>query len=134
MDLRIENVVKLMRKRLVNTTEDKFDKYKEIIGRRIRRKDRSFNRRSNRLWFEISTGNTNFNISKKIKRFIKNTEKKDMLKFFDDIFTKNLSKLSIQEFSNKIKSLPKTSPIVKGRYAMLIKRTDLFRKRNIYLR
>jgi secreted Zn-dependent insulinase-like peptidase len=134
MDLRIENVIKLMRKRLVETSEEKFEKYKDIIGRRIKRKDGSLKRRSERLWNEIIRGNNNYNINSKLKQIVRKLEKKHMIKFFDDLFTNNLAKLSIQEFSNKVKRIPRKTPKVKGRIAKIIKSRNMFRKRNKFIK
>jgi secreted Zn-dependent insulinase-like peptidase len=134
MDLRIENLIRLMRERLIETSEEKFEKYKEIIGKIIRRRDRSFKRRSERLWNEIVTENTNYNFSSKLKQIVRKLKKKEMIKFFDNLFTINLAKLSIQEFSNKVKRLPKKTQIVKGRIPKIIKSRNFFRKRNIFIK
>ena len=134
MDLRIENVVKLMRERLLSTSELKFRKYKRILTRRIGKRDRSLMRRTKRLWNEIITNRRYFNIFQIVRKFSLNIEKKDLIKFFDKLFSKDLAKLSIQEFSSPVKLVPRTSLKVNGLKGILIKTKNFFRKRNKYLK
>lgn len=46
MDLRIENLLTLMRKRIENADEKKFEKFKNAIARKIGRKDKSIKKRT----------------------------------------------------------------------------------------
>jgi len=132
MDVRIENVVKLMRKRLKGVGKKKFDKFLKIISRRLRR-DRSMNRRTNRLWNEVVTERHYFNIKSKVKKVVSKIEHKNLIEFFDQIFEKKLKKLSIQEFSSKIKKLPKKVGEVRGFKGKLIKNKNFFRYKNKFI-
>ena len=134
MDLRIENVVNLMRKRLLETTELRFNKYKRIVARRIGKRDRSLMRRTKRLWNEIIIGRGYYNIFRVVKDFSRDIRKKDIIGFFDNLFKKELAKLSIQEFSFLVKVIPKSSPKVNGLKSKLIQTKNFFRRRNKYLK
>ena len=46
MDLRIENVVEMMRKRIEDAPQKKFEKFKNIISSKIGKRDRSLKVRS----------------------------------------------------------------------------------------
>ena len=131
--MRIENVVNLMRERLLDTSQSKFRKYKRIVARRIGIRDRSLMRRTNRLWNEIITGRKYFNIYYLIRNFARSVRKKDMMTFFDELFKKDLAKLSIQQFSTKIEVIPRNSPKLHGLKGKLIDTKNFFRKKNKYL-
>ena len=71
MDLRIENLLKKMRKRIEGTDEKKFEKMKYSIARRVGRKDRNIKKRTFRLWNEIVLKRYYFNMKKLALRYIK---------------------------------------------------------------
>jgi len=132
MDVRIENVVKLMRDRLEKVTEKKFKKFLKVLGKRIST-DKSFVSRSNRLWKEIITGRKYYNIGKLVKRASSRMKKSHMLKFFDRVFYSKLSKLSIQEYSSKVKKFTKKVGKIRGVKGKLIKSRDYFRIKNKFI-
>lgn len=132
MDISIGNLVNLMRKRLLSVKEKKFDKFLQLISRRIRR-DRSMNRRTNRLWNELITERRYFNIKGKVKKIVAKLKKKNLIEFFNKVFEGKLKKLSIQEFSNKVKKVPKKAGKVRGYRGKLISNKDFFRNRNKFI-
>jgi hypothetical protein len=67
-----------------------------------------------------------------VKHYKKLT-KKDIINFFDNMVKTKLKKLSVQEFSQKAKSIPTSTPSVRGYKSVLVKKFDFFRKRNKYL-
>ena len=52
---------------------------------------------------------------------------------FDHVFNDELKKLSVQEFSRKIKKIPETLPKVRGFKSVLIKNKDFLRKKNEFI-
>lgn len=132
MDVRIENVVKLMRNRLEDVKTKKFDKFLSLIIKRISI-DRSMIRRSNRLWNEILSKRNYFNLKSKVKKLESTIKKTDLLNFFDKIFEDKLKKLSIQEFSTKIKEIPEKVGLVRGIQGKLINDNNYFRKREKFI-
>jgi insulysin len=101
MDYRIENVITLMRERLEQASEEDLQKAKMTIISTAAKKDMNLRARSLRLWDEIVTGRGYFDIEKIYKHNAKNMTKELILKKFDEVFDKKLSKLSIQEYNNK---------------------------------
>ena len=98
MDIRIENVVELMRKRLEMTDENRFVKYVKGIEKLLGKNDISLNKRTFRLWDEIVTQRGYFNLDDDIKEVTKSLKMKDVLEFFNTVFNRKLRKLSIQVF------------------------------------
>ena len=96
MDIRIENVVELMKKRLEEVDEKKFYKHLSANEKLLSKPDTSINKRTFRLWDEIITGRGYFNLGSKIKEVTRVLRKDDMIIFFNSVFNKVLRKLSIQ--------------------------------------
>jgi secreted Zn-dependent insulinase-like peptidase len=121
-----------MRKKLKGVSKEKFNKFLKIISGRLKR-DRSMNRRTNRLWNEIVTERHYFNIKERVKDLVSKIKKLDLMDFFDRIFKDKLKKLSIQEFSSKIKKVPKKVGKVRGFKGKLIKNKNFFRLKNKFI-
>ncbi len=66
-------------------------------------------------------------------KYVKNLTKKDVLSFFDELVKKDMKKLSMQEFSQKAKQVPSSTPVVRGYQSILIKKINYLRKRNKFL-
>ena len=133
MDFRIENVIDMMRKRLHAITPQKLLVFKRIILRRIFFKDRNLNSRSNRLWKELISNRGYFNIKQISTKILSKLNLNDLFQFFDKSFNRNLSKLSIQEFSSKINHIPMNVGSIRGVRGLLLNDKNYFRKRNIFL-
>ena len=132
MDIRIENVVKLMRKRLSLAKKSKFRKFLKLIAARIGR-DSSMNRRTNRLWREIISKRHYFNLKSRVQDVISGLKFDNLIGFFDKIFEYKLKKLSIQEFSSKIKKLPVNVGRLRGFKGKLINDRNFYRFRNKFI-
>lgn len=96
MDVRIENVIDLMKKKLEAIDDIKFYKHLNGNAKILGKTDTSLNQRTLRLWDEIVTGRGYFNTISEIKNLKKLIKKEDILIFFNSVFNKHLSKLSIQ--------------------------------------
>ena len=96
MDLRIENVVELMGKKVVNVNKEKLGKFVKAAAKTIGKPDGNLNKRTYRLWDEIITGRGMFNLEREIAKVNKGITVEKVLEFFDRVFGKKLRKLSIQ--------------------------------------
>lgn len=134
MDLRIENLLKLMRERIKNTDKKKFEKMKRAIARKLGKRDRNIKLRTFRLWNEIVLNRYYFNMKKLAKKFVKKITLKDVLSFFDTMVTRDLKKLSVQEFSKNVKKLPTNKPKIKKYQSVLMKKSDEIRKRRKFIK
>ena len=101
--------------------------------RRIFFKDRNLNSRSNRLWKELISNRGYFNIKQISTKILSKLNLNDLFQFFDKSFNRNLSKLSIQEFSSKINHIPMNVGSIRGVRGLLLNDKNYFRKRNIFL-
>ena len=121
-----------MKKRLLKVDEKKFVKFLKFIVRKIS-KDRNMVRRSNRLWREIISKRGYFNLKPLTREVAEKIEKSDLINFFERIFANKLSKLSIQEYSNKVEKLSSIVGSVRGVQGKLIKNKNYFRDRNRFI-
>jgi hypothetical protein len=71
MDVRIENVVELMKKKIEDTDNGKFIKYIRSTEKLLGKNDISLNKRTFRLWDEIVTKRGYFNIDDEIRNTTK---------------------------------------------------------------
>jgi insulysin len=134
MDLRIENLLIKMRNRIANTDQKKFERMKFSVARKLGARDRNIKHRTFRLWNEIILKRYYFNMKKLARRYVRKITINDVLDFFDKMVKKDLKKLSVQEFSNLVKKLPKNKPIVNKYKAFLMTRTDKLRKRKNFIK
>jgi insulysin len=123
IDLKIEEVIPVMRKKIEQTSKKKFQKTKHHVYYKLTRKDSSLKDRTNRIWGEMISRRRYFDIRRIVNYFIKVNEKsflkkQNILDFFDEVFTKSLKKISVQVFnkdSNKDdKEQVKVSKIIRG--------------------
>lgn len=135
MDERIENIIKLMKKRIQNADTKKFKKAKSYILRKLGKRDSNLKNRTNRLWQEIVIKRKHYDMKKLVKKAIKKITKEKLLRFFDKMVNTKLKKLSIQEFSQKVKEIPKALPKIRGYKAKLIDQNnmDLLRKKGKFI-
>ena len=133
MDLRIENLIKKMRERIQNTDNAKFEKLKLSIARKVGKRDKNIKKRTFRLWNEIVLKRYYFNMKKLAKSFAKTIKLEDVLKFFDKMVSKDLRKLSVQEFSKNVLKLPTTTPKINKYQSVLMKNFDDIRKRKKFI-
>jgi secreted Zn-dependent insulinase-like peptidase len=105
MDEKIENVVFLMREKINSIKSKKLKTLKKKIMRMLSKRDKSLRDRAERIWWELTSGRKYFNfqfIVKKYFEIIKKQNKNHIVEFYDNIFTKNLKKLSIQQYSKNV--------------------------------
>ena len=133
MDLRVENLIKIMRERIKTTDQAKFEKMKFAVERKVGKKDKNIKKRTFRLWNEIILQRYYFNIKKISKKFVKNIKLEDVLNFFDKFASKDLKKLSVQEFSKNVEKLPTNTPKVNGYQSILMKDNDDIRKKRKFI-
>jgi insulysin len=108
MDYRIENVIELMRKRIEDTDDQKFELGKRVVTSQVSRGDYNLASRTMRyaywfiyrLWDQIVTNENFFNVKCAYEGYAKTLTKNKLIEKFDNIFNKKLSKLSVQEFNN----------------------------------
>ncbi len=134
MDLRIENLLKIMRERIRTTDKAKFEKMKLTVTRKIGKRDKNIKKRTFRLWNEIILKRYYFNIKKLSKKFAKNIKLEDVLNFFDKMILKDLRKLSVQEFSKHVEKLPYTTPKVNNYQSLLIRDNDEIRNKKKFIK
>lgn len=106
IDIKIENVINIMRSRIEEITQDKLEKIKFAVEKKLNKRENMLKSRTNRLWNEIILSRNFFNFQKMLQKYLKANSKKItnkyILQFFDKVFSKNLCKLSIQEFSRNV--------------------------------
>lgn len=106
IDNKIENVLDVMRERIEKIDEKMLEKWKLIVVRRFKKRDKTLGDRSDRIWYEIISKRNYFNIRSLIKKYIqdynKSINKQSLLHFFDLVFIQDLGKLSIQYFNKSI--------------------------------
>jgi len=133
MDLRIENLIKKMRDRIKNTDSAKFEKIKKSVSKKVGKKDRNIKKRTFRLWNEIVMKRYYFNMKRLAKKYMKKVKLDDVLKFFDKMVSKDLKKLSVQEFSKNVMKLPTNTPKVKKYQSILMKDYEDIRRRQKFI-
>lgn len=74
-----------------------------------------------------------FNMKPLALEYINKLKLSDVLDFFDKMVTKDLKKLSVQEFSKNVEELPTITPKVNSYQSVLIKDTDELRKREKFI-
>ena len=121
-----------LKKRLLKVSESKFVKFLKLIEKKISR-DRNIVRRTNRLWRELISKRGYFNLKPLTREVAEKIEKSDLINFFERIFANKLSKLSIQEYSNKVEKLSSIVGSVRGVQGKLIKNKNYFRDRNRFI-
>jgi secreted Zn-dependent insulinase-like peptidase len=108
IDQKIENVIFKMREKVSKVNLKKLKKIKQSVINWMGKKDLNLKSRAFRIWDVLNSqiNSQNFNIRDDFRKFIITKEKllnkKNILYFFDNVFTKNLRKLSIQEFSKNV--------------------------------
>lgn len=108
IDQKIENVIFKMREKVSKVNHKKLKKIKQSVINWMGKKDLNLKSRAFRIWDVLNSeiNSQNFNIRDDFRKFIITKEKllnkKNILYFFDNVFTKNLRKLSIQEFSKNV--------------------------------
>lgn len=65
--------------------------------------------------------------------YVSKLKLKDVLDFFDKMVTKDLKKLSVQEFSKNVEELPTITPKVNSYQSVLINDNDELRKRGKFI-
>lgn len=134
VDEKIEDVIGIMRKRIENVSKSKFKKLLKGIKSKLKLKDKSLKTRTERIWKKISLNKKEYNEKAIVKKLIRKTSKAKLLKFFDKIFTTNIGKLSIQEYSKETGSIPvQVNEVKRGKKiikTILIKDFDYFRDLN----
>jgi len=74
-----------------------------------------------------------FNIKPLALEYVENLNLSDVLSFFDRMVSKDLKKLSVQEFSKNVEKLPTDTPKVNSYQSVLIKDTNEIRKRGKFI-
>lgn len=87
-----------------------------------------------RLWNEIIMKRYYFNMKSLARHYVENLKLSSVLEFFDKIFTKDLRKLSVQEFSREVDNLPIDNPKIKSYQSVLIHDTNEIRKRGKFIK
>jgi len=85
------------------------------------------------LWNEIILKRFYFNKKKLVKEYTDDLELSDVLNFFDSMVDKNLKKLSVQEFSKKVKKLPSHVSKIRNYQSILLNDINDIRNREKYL-
>jgi secreted Zn-dependent insulinase-like peptidase len=146
IDQKIENVIFKMREKVSKVSHKKLKKIKSSLINWMGKKDSNLKERAFRIWDELNSqvDNKKFNVKNDFRKFIKEQgkflNKKNLLQFFDTIFTKNLRKLSVQEFSKNVlinQKKIREFKIMRGNVTLpyepfVIQNDDYFKVRSLY--
>lgn len=68
-----------------------------------------------------------------VRDFTEDLKLSDVLKFFDVMVTKDMKKLSIQEYSKNVKEIPTSTPKVRTYQSVLMKNNDDLRNKKKFV-
>jgi secreted Zn-dependent insulinase-like peptidase len=146
IDQKIENVIFKMREKVSKVSHKKLKKIKSSLINWMGKKDSNLKERAFRIWDELNSlvDSKKFNVKNDFRKFIKEQgkflNKKNLLQFFDTIFTKNLRKLSVQEFSKNVlinQKKIREFKIMRGNNSLqyepfVIQNDEYFKNRSLY--